>query len=324
MKKRAIWIGILLSVIVIGYVLVTLDWNEVSRTLESVNWNWILLAFFVYLLNYVLRTIRFNLLLDVDAIGFSRLIGVTYLYGMYLYLMPAKFGEITFPVLVKNRLDIDISTSTGTLIAARVFDFLTIAILLPIALFVYWNIVPGNFKVASIIFSVIVFVAFGVFYWLLKNPDQVLPRLDRVSGSETFIQRVVSFVSGAYQGAQVIDQKRKYWRLLLVTLGIWLCINSNFFLITLGLGYDFNFFQIVVVSIILVPVELFPIQGFANLGAHELGWVTALTLFGLPYIDALNLAVSSHVIYIFFVLLLGGIGVVLLSTSQRPPQDKIS
>ena len=54
-------------------------------------------------------------------------------------------------------------------------------------------------------------------------------------------------------------------------MGIWLCINSNFFLITLGLGYDFNFFQIVVVSIILVPVELFPIQGFANLGAHELG-----------------------------------------------------
>lgn len=84
----------------------------------------------------------------------------------------------------------------------------------------------------------------------------------------------------------------------------------------------FNFFQIVVVSIIMVPVTLFPIQGFANLGAHELGWVTAFTLFGYPYLDALNIAVSSHIVYVFFVLSLGLIGILSFADRQKKIKNK--
>lgn len=313
MKKRTVWIGIVLSLIVIIYVLLELDWYEVRITLMSLNWTWVILAFIVYLINYLLRALRFRTLLSLEDLTFHKILGVTNLYGMYLYLMPAKFGEITFPVLVKRRLNINISTSTGSLIVARVFDFLTIALILPAALAIYWDIVPVNFRIASAIFCVLVFSSFAIFIWLLRNPNRILPFLDKKEASRPVIQKIREFIAGVYLAAQTVDQRQQYWQLLLITIGIWICINSNFYLITLALGYAFNFFQIVVVSIIMVPVTLFPIQGFANLGAHELGWVTAFTLFGYSYLDALNIAVSSHIVYVFFVLLLGGFGLGLLS-----------
>ena len=282
-----------------------LNWQEVSTILLSLNWTWVFLAFFVYLVNYLLRALRFRQLLVFKDIPFWNVIGVTNLYGMYLYLLPAKFGEVTFPALVKRRLGIEISTSTGVFsIVARIFD-LTIALILPAALSFYWRIIPVNLKIASAVFCGLILFFFGLFVWLLRNPGRLSKWLDERPSTKPNISKLKLFFAGVYRSAQLVDERNQYRHLLLNTIGILICVNLNFYLITLALGYSFNFFQIIVVSIIMVPVTLFRIQGFANLGAHELGWVTAFTLFGYPYLDALNIAVSSHIVYVFFVLLLG-------------------
>ena len=308
MKKKTLWIGIGLSLFVIGYVLLKLDWREVSKILLTLNWLWILLAFFFYLLSYFFRTHRFRRLLSFEEIPFHLLYGLTGLYGMYLYLIPAKFGEATFPILVKRRLGINFSTTTGSLIVARIFDFLTIALILPAALFIYWDLVPVNIRLISLFFCVLVYFSYGVFYWLMINPARILHKLEINSSTKPRMKAIKEFLKGVFEGAQQVHKQKLYWPLLLITLCIWVCLNLNSFLITLALGYDFNFFQIVVVSIIMVPVTLFPFQGFANLGAHEVGWVSAFTLFGYPYLEALSIAVSSHIVYVFFVLILGLIG----------------
>ncbi|MCK5342934.1 MAG: flippase-like domain-containing protein, partial [Candidatus Heimdallarchaeota archaeon] len=142
MNKRTYYVGVILSLLVVGYVLLKLDWSQVGNTFLRLRWIWVILGFIVYLVNYWLRTIRFRTLLALEEIPFLQLLGVTNLYGMYLYLMPAKFGEVTFPVLLKRRLGTDLSTSTGSLIVARVFDFFTIALILPFILFIYWQIMP--------------------------------------------------------------------------------------------------------------------------------------------------------------------------------------
>ena len=312
MKKEYI-IGLALSLLVIGYVLLNLDWQQVLNTFANLNLAWILVAFSAYLLNYYLRAIRFKSLLELENIPFRQLLGVTNLYGMYLYLMPAKFGEITFPVLLKRRLGIDLSVSTGSLIVARVFDFFTIALILPAVLLSYCNLVTPTIRLVIVFFCVLIFGLCIFFIWMLRHPDTILPRLEKAHSSNMTLNKFMDFVTRIYKSVQTVDQRNKYLELLFLTFGIWLCINTNFFLITLGIGYSFSFFQIVVVSIIMIPLTLFPIQGFANLGAHELGWITAFTLFNYTYQDALNIAVSSHIVYVFFVLLLGLSGILLLN-----------
>jgi hypothetical protein len=71
----------------------------------------------------------------------------------------------------------------------------------------------------------------------------------------------------------------------------------------------------VVVSIIMIPMTLLPLQGFANLGTHEIGWVAAFRLFGYSANASLNIAISSHIIMLLFVLTLGLLG--YLATTNK-------
>jgi uncharacterized membrane protein YbhN (UPF0104 family) len=72
----------------------------------------------------------------------------------------------------------------------------------------------------------------------------------------------------------------------------------------------------IAVSMIMVPLTLLPFQGFANMGTHEAGWVTAFSLFGQSQDVSLAIATSSHLITLSFVLAMGFIGALALFGEQ--------
>jgi uncharacterized membrane protein YbhN (UPF0104 family) len=148
--------------------------------------------------------------------------------------------------------------------------------------------------------------------WIIRNPSRT-ERFHQIEpGSNPFVVRLWNAFAKLIESMQAIDQRGGYWRLWLLTIAIWICVQTNFYFIVLSLGESLTFLQMIVVSIIMVPMTLLPIQGFANLGTHEIGWTAAFALFGYPQATALNIAVSSHIILLFFVLLLGFLGLILL------------
>jgi uncharacterized protein (TIRG00374 family) len=312
LKNRTNLIGLLISLAVIIYVLVKLDWQAVYQTVKSINLNWLLPAFIMYLTNYLLRTIRFQILLDLDGIPFQHLFGVTNLYGMYLYLMPAKSGELSYPILLKSRLNVPLSTSTATLIAARFFDFATVALFLPFVLITFWDQVHPAIRLGSLVFVVIIFIIIIALLWIVRNPSKIRNFQPLKSSSHLIVVRMWHAFGKLMDSLQAIDQRRDYWRLWFLTIAIWICVQANFYFIVLGLGESLTFVQMMVISIIMVPMTLLPVQGFANLGTHEIGWAAAFSLFGYPQTNALSIAVSSHIILLFFVLILGALGFLLL------------
>jgi len=312
LKNKANLIGLFISLAAIGYVLVKLDWQAVYKTFTTIELHWLVAAFCVYLINYVLRTIRFRILLNLDEIPFQHLFGVTNLYGMYLYLMPAKSGELSYPILLKSRLNVPLPESTATLIAARFFDFATVALFLPLVLVTFWDQIHPWVRMGSLLFVMMVFLLGIGLLWLIRNP----PRTEKIQQikptSHLVVIRLWNALAKLMDSMQAIDQRGGYWRLWLLTIAIWICVQTNFYFIVLSLGESLTFLQMMAVSIIMVPMTLLPIQGFANLGTHEIGWTAAFALFGYPAATALNIAVSSHIILLFFVLLLGFLGFVLL------------
>ena len=81
-----------------------------------------------------------------------------------------------------------------------------------------------------------------------------------------------------------------------------------------------NFVHLYQVQLQFHPLKrheyLLPIQGFANLGTHEIGWSAAFALFGYSETVALTLAISTHIILLFFVLILGSLGYLLVSAKR--------
>ncbi len=118
-------LSVVISLVAIIYLVGQLDWQTTYDTFIHLNWGWLLAAWLVFALNYMLRTLRFQLLIYSLDIPFRQLLSVTSLYGMFNYLMPAKSGEFSFLLLLNRRLEVSVAESTAILIVARFFDFAT-------------------------------------------------------------------------------------------------------------------------------------------------------------------------------------------------------
>lgn len=298
-----------LSVAAIIYVVMRLDWRTVRDTYAHLNWIWLAAALFIFMINYILRTLRFQALIYTRPVPFLGMMEVTCLHGMLNYLMPAKTGEFSYLLLLNRRLRIPVTESTATLLVARFFDFATIAVFLPTVVLTLWDRLPTGMAYAALAFCGAI-LALGVgSVWLLRRRSATgrsIPGNDQTRNP--WLNRLIKMWHDLLNGLRLIDRRRQYWRFLLLTVGMWLCVYTKSYLIVLSMGYHPTYFQMIAVSLIMVPLTLLPVQGIANLGTHEAGWVAAFSLFGHSQDVSLAIAASSHVIVLSFVLVIGLVG----------------
>ena len=323
MKKGRIYLGIVVSLIVIGYVLLKLDWQQVWITINSLNWAWIIIAFLFHFANYYFRSMRFISLLDLADFPFLKILGITNLYGMYLYLMPFKVGEASFPLLFKEHLDVPLVKGTASLLVARFTDFMVIAFLIPALLISQWTNLSGWLRYGAGLLSVVIFSLWLFFIWLVRNPDILLnSRVMNINLKKAIMKKIRQIILRIFEEILRINRQKKYWRILMITFLIWICIQATLFFIIKSLGFSIVISQVFMIIIITLLLSLLPIQGIANLGSHEISWVTAFALFGFTYNDSLNIAVNSHLIYIALSILLGLSGNVLI-TFVKPKEKSL-
>jgi uncharacterized protein (TIRG00374 family) len=208
-------------------------------------------------------------------------------------------------------LQVSVADGLASLIAARYFDFSAIALIIPLVLVFNRNTLPPWVIYSSFVFcGLVLLVSFLLFYFLQTDAMLFWKYLN---SKIALITKVRGFLVRLRDGLVRIYQKKEYVRLLLITLAVWLCVYTNYFFIVVGLGYQMTYFQVIVVSIIMIPMTLLPIQGFANFGTHEIGWVIAFSIFNQQREVALNVAFSTHILLLLFVLLLGACSYVIES-----------
>lgn len=289
--------------IVLFLVLSSLEWRLVSATFALIHWSRLSLAFIIFMASYLIRTWRFLSLINTRNMYFNDLFPIVSLHGTLNYLLPAKTGELSYIMLLYRRLNVSLAESAATLLVARFFDFAIISLFLPIMLLAYRNRLPDELIIAvSVFIGFVLLFALALFIFIRRRS----PSQDKGTDTAKSIPQKITVLVGELQNSlSAIFQQGAQFKLFLSTALIWICVFSYLYLIVLSLNYDANYLQFVVISIFMIPMELLPLQGFANLGTHELAWVTAYTLFNRSPDEALNIAISSHVILVGFVLLLG-------------------
>lgn len=309
--------SVLISLGLIYYAVQELDWQTVRNTFLHLQWNWMLAALAVFFTSYLLRTLRFRALIHDQTPSFYHLMGVTLLHGMFNYLLPARTGEFSYPILLKRISHIKMPDSTATLLAARFFDFAIIVLALPILLVVFWNSLPIHISRAIIVFCAI-FVLLGLSFVLLINrhnpQNNKQEKADKLPNR--WLQQLVRLWHELIQGLQTIVNRKQHLRFILFTLGIWICVYTYFYFIVMSMGFETTYLQMVAVSMLMIPLTLLPINGLANIGAHEAAWTTAFLLFDFGRDTSLSIAVGSHIILLAFVLITGGLGSLILLFSH--------
>jgi len=319
-RSLVYWLSGLLSIAVVIFILMTLDWLTLSALLTRIRWGWLMLAFMIYFINLVFRAMRFRILLYSRKAPLRDLLSISALHNMFVYILPAKSGDVFYILLAKQRLDLPLSEGSATLLAARLYDFAIIALLLAIMLPVAGEQVPATILGISAIFSAMVLGGSILLMYFLRAPWVVLPRPDPVRAR---LARLIDGWNRLVAGLRLIQRRGGHVPVALLTLGIWSCLYADYYFMALSLGTPITFLQISTIALVMVPLTLLPLQGFANIGTHEIGWTSVLRVFGYSYQEALSIAVGSHFILLVTILIYGGLSLLAtrLVTQRRATGD---
>ncbi len=281
-----------------------------SRTLPSphkINTIYLIAAFLLFILNYILRTIRIKMLFSGQNTTQLQLFGITCLYGAVNYFMPARSGELVYLLLTKQHLKTRIHESSAHLLALRLYDALVINLSLPFILYYFGGQISQTLYYAmAITMLVINMVALLVVNYALRAPDYGQPTSD--SKNISLLSKIKSFLYLVRLSlAKALDPKKQIYYLVL-SIGIWLSIYSMFKLIAYALSYPADIFLMATISCLLFVFSLIPLQGVANFGPHEAAWTLGYSLIGTSSSTALLISLHTHYILLIFTSLLAAIG----------------
>lgn len=282
-----------------------LDLNRIWETIKSANAGLLVLAFIVYYSAFLLRGLRWRLLLenvglsDKAGVPMPSLLGLSrmlYLSWFANCVIPAKLGDAYRSYQLKQEAGVSFSTAMGTVLAERFMDMVVLVVLLVAAFWGLGRIGTGNGEASThIIVGGVLVLALGMLglgsMWLLRRWfHTLLPR--RIQAQYLRFQEGTL---GSFRNLPIV---------FLLSLAVWLAEASRLFLVASSLNLDLSvpFVIFVVLANSLLTIVPFTPGG---LGLVEAGMVGLLLFVGIGKEVAVAAALLDRTISYWSIVVLG-------------------
>lgn len=309
-----------------------IDFQVLINELKHATYTWVLLSLLIALGGFIVRALRWRLLIEPLGYAPGRL--NTFYAVMIGYLANFAFpriGELTKCGTLNKTEKVPLDSLIGTVIVERSIDVITMIILIVIIFFSKIHFF-GNFLKTQIFNPAID----GVSGYLTLPPliwiTLIVVILFLITGiilfrkklsSLTVIQKGITILKGVGSGLKTGVTMKRRGLFLLYTLLLWIF----YFLMTWVLVYALpatshlkpidGLFILAIGSIgITVPVQ-------GGIGAFH--WIVSsgLTLYNIPKEDGLAFATLSHESQALFIILLGICSIVMLTVKRRKKREKV-
>lgn len=311
------------------FVFKDMDLAAMLDRLREADWRWVALSCLLVLLAHTARAWRWQMLLE--PLGqrpglFNAVLAV--LTGYFANYIVPRMGEVTRCGTLYRLEEIPVNRSFGTVVAERVFDVLTLLVLIALNFLLefdrlsqffldfFGSKVPGE-SGEGIQFLLMVFVGFllvavlAVLY-LIRN-RQLRERL--MQGA--LVQKIVGFLKGMLEGVLSIRSLRSPGLFIFSTLLIWVLyylISYVLFLCipeTSNLGFLAGLTLLVIGAIGMTA----PTQG--GIGAYHLLVGNVMVLYGLTQKDGITLATFVHGTQMLFMLVVGALAFLIVLLKNK-------
>jgi glycosyltransferase 2 family protein len=305
-KKYIVWLGYLFGASCLFFAFRGISFREFGQTLIQARPQWIALAILIYTVGYLMRTLRWSLLLKPVQAIHSRQLFWPMMIGFFANnVLPLRMGEVVRAHICGKKFEISRTSSLGSIFLERICDtlaflttFLTASLFLPFPKNMETGAwVLGSGCVAAVI-TVMVIRAhearFHAIVDLFPLPDSLKDRIKHLAG------HFIHATSGVTQPRYVIEA-------LILSLVIWtiegtfMYSMSRAFAVPLGYGQAFFLLFAIGLSVTLP-------QAPGYVGTFEFFGVTALSLIGIPKSQGLPLILAIHGTQFVFIGILGLIG----------------
>ncbi len=129
-------IGFALGALLLGWFLYTTEWSSFLAALARVHLGWVALSAIILVGEFVLRAIRWRILLAPVAprATFRTLLSATLIGGAVNTLLPARAGDLARPLVAHRRTGVPLAPIITTNVVERVFDLVGLLFVLLLAL----------------------------------------------------------------------------------------------------------------------------------------------------------------------------------------------
>lgn len=306
MKK---YIGIAISIVLLILALYKANFAQIGRALTGVKLDWIILAVLLYPINLIPRTLRWQLLLQpVKSLQFISILPVLTIGYMANNVLPLRMGEIFRAHLLKEREGVSGTSSIATIIVERVFDGLTLVLVLAVVLVLF----PQKKWVHNVgwIAGVIYLTAIIGIFVVRRYEGQILfmPLISRLrdkTPGKWLSDKFEAFLIGL----RGINSLGNFTVVGLLSLLIWLIEGVVLYLVTQAFSLSLSFADLALLLAIINFSTMVP-SGPGFIGTFQYAWVLSFGLFGINKELAIAASIITQLVF-FIVVNPVGIGLLL-------------
>jgi hypothetical protein len=305
-KKRNLISIIVLALIVYCFYKMNLDWKALASSFKQYDLIWLLPALVIYLIGYYIRGWRWVVLLSpVKKCKFNSLYPTLLIGFMMNNVLPARLGEFIRAYLNGKKENISSSASLATIILERLFDGLTMVLVLGVAL--RFGHLPLDFeamdpriqtaiRLAPYVFA----VAFALLFLMIlfRNATEKVSAFSiRLTPAKVqpFLQKLASTF---LQGLHILKSPRESLLVLAASLAAWTCEFTCFYCVAMGYHLapmPITFFTAALIMAVVNLAILIP-NAPGGFGLFEFAGVALLLPLGISKESALGYMILVHLV----------------------------
>lgn len=343
MKKKltlSFLLGVAVSVAALYFAFKNVPFNELVGYLTTINYIWVAPAVLVAMFTFVLRAVRWQMILGGNAagIGFWQAFHPLMIGFMINCVLPGRAGEVARPIILSKKEKVPFATGLATVAAERVFDIgLLVAFFAVVLANVRMDpdliisygkyqlnrdtlemIAAGMLKVCVLLAAGIVLISLEKFRQWVRAAIHKIPSLLigadpalRSRVREKFCVPLIRLVENFAAGFGLVKRPFKIVICILLSFLVWYLSALSYYLMALGCpGIKLTFLELSAVMIIVCFFIALPsVPGFW--GLWEAGGVFALSIFGVPAKEAAGMTLMIHAVSVFPVIIVGVISAVI-------------
>ena len=268
--------------------------------------DWISIAIVIVLIvgAQVLRSSRWGLLLEpLETFSQRLLLPITCIGFLFVWILPARLGEITRPYLLQQNSKLGLSPAMGSIVLERLIDATFLIVLLTICLPALQlpGMILSAFKgFVLIILAAVVLVLLGSLPAFRQRFFQVVSKVLPTS----WLEFLTGVADTFYSGMQAVMSGKKLLLILALTSVIWGAALAAFLVLFRSMDLHLGLLAgITLLVLTCLGIALPAAPGF--IGNYHYACLVALGMFGVAKDTALAYAILVHFLTIAVLVAMG-------------------
>ena len=261
--------------------------EDIYRALSNTNLNYIFAAFITTFITFILRSVRWKILLDSPKdLELQKYISTTHIGYFLNNILPFRAGDLARAKLLSNSSDNKFSFLVGSLVAEKIID------LWIVGLFSIFLILFGFNNVLGIEFSIGILLLYIITSFIIFGNNSLANK----------IQKQFSITKNFLEGYLLVSKNKI--KLGGISILLWCSFVAYMYVLLKSVNIDLSLQQYIGITVITSIVTSLPISP-AAIGTYHLAVIYFLTLYGINIDQSQTASILLHSVFLMYTIIFG-------------------